>query len=338
MDCARTSADEIIALVRRRDALIRELAEIDQVLVLASGHVEASREGRNIERVGVKWRFAIMVDGARQRGPARLTEDAARADLESFRSCGTVAPRGARSCGRCGLAGHYAKTCRHPDPVATPDAAVISILDPIARAPRRGPHEADRIGPKRSPTKEALVIRTIPMLKRIAARMWQKHQCRFELGDLESFGALGLLSAAENFDPDRGVKFGTFAWYRIEGAILDGVREMGPWSRADSKRYKADPESGIKFAPLDEARDVAAGRASDEIVDEAREHHRLRRAIAELPDRQRSIIEASYFAESTLEDAGAAMGITKSWASRQRARALDMLRLSLAPSPEGHRP
>jgi RNA polymerase sigma factor FliA len=37
---------------------------------------------------------------------------------------------------------------------------------------------------------------------------------------------LGLIDAVERFDPQRGVKFETFATPRIRGAIYDGLREL----------------------------------------------------------------------------------------------------------------
>src|SRR5579875_1975894 len=44
------------------------------------------------------------------------------------------------------------------------------------------------------------------------------------LGDLQSYGAEGLIKAVDRFDPARGVRFATFATHLIRGAILDGVR------------------------------------------------------------------------------------------------------------------
>ena len=43
----------------------------------------------------------------------------------------------------------------------------------------------------------------------------------FEAKELIQVGWLGLLEAARRFDPNRGIKFSTFATYRIRGAILD---------------------------------------------------------------------------------------------------------------------
>lgn len=49
--------------------------------------------------------------------------------------------------------------------------------------------------------------------------------------NLESAGILGLIEAAEQFDPDRKVEFRTFSYQRIRGAILDELRRNCPLSQ-----------------------------------------------------------------------------------------------------------
>ena len=49
-----------------------------------------------------------------------------------------------------------------------------------------------------------------------------------DFNDLVSDGAIGLMKAWDNFDPSRGVKFETYASYRIRGEILDGLKNYNP--------------------------------------------------------------------------------------------------------------
>ncbi|MFC1559476.1 sigma-70 family RNA polymerase sigma factor [Candidatus Margulisiibacteriota bacterium] len=49
-----------------------------------------------------------------------------------------------------------------------------------------------------------------------------------DYNDLVSDGTVGLLKAWEGFDPGRGVKFETYASYRIRGEILDGLKNYNP--------------------------------------------------------------------------------------------------------------
>ena len=43
--------------------------------------------------------------------------------------------------------------------------------------------------------------------------------------DLKSFGLIGLYDALKKFEPNRGLKFDTYAAFRIRGAIIDGLRK-----------------------------------------------------------------------------------------------------------------
>lgn len=56
---------------------------------------------------------------------------------------------------------------------------------------------------------------------------------------------------------------------------------------------------------------------------------RVRAAITTLPDKERHFIEKHYFEDKSLTAAGAELGLSKSWASRLHARAVEMLRDSL---------
>ena len=54
--------------------------------------------------------------------------------------------------------------------------------------------------------------------------LWGSRSGDFEAQELVQVGWLGLLEAGRRFDPNRGIKFSTFATYRIRGAILDYLR------------------------------------------------------------------------------------------------------------------
>ncbi len=49
-----------------------------------------------------------------------------------------------------------------------------------------------------------------------------------DYNDLVSDGTVGLMKAWDNFDPNRGVKFETYASYRVRGEILDGLKNYSP--------------------------------------------------------------------------------------------------------------
>src|SRR5665647_44069 len=50
--------------------------------------------------------------------------------------------------------------------------------------------------------------------------------------DMISAAMVGLVDAANKFDPTKGVKFKTFAEYRVRGAIFDEMRKLDWFSRS----------------------------------------------------------------------------------------------------------
>ncbi|HWO77981.1 MAG TPA: FliA/WhiG family RNA polymerase sigma factor [Bacillus sp. (in: firmicutes)] len=56
--------------------------------------------------------------------------------------------------------------------------------------------------------------------------------------DLISLGMMGLFDAVERFDPNRDLKFDTYASFRIRGAIIDGLRKEDWLPRSTRDRAK----------------------------------------------------------------------------------------------------
>jgi RNA polymerase sigma factor FliA len=78
-----------------------------------------------------------------------------------------------------------------------------------------------------------LVEKHLSLVQAIARKVKKTLNASIELDDLVGYGAKGLVEAAERFDARHGVAFTTFAYYRIRGAMYDGLRVMGWYSRAD---------------------------------------------------------------------------------------------------------
>jgi len=82
---------------------------------------------------------------------------------------------------------------------------------------------------RKNPTSELrmrLLNKYLPLVRNVATRMAMGFPRSVELTDLINTGAIGLVEAFRNFDPDRGVKFETYAVPRIRGAILDELRAL----------------------------------------------------------------------------------------------------------------
>jgi RNA polymerase sigma factor for flagellar operon FliA len=75
-------------------------------------------------------------------------------------------------------------------------------------------------------SRENLILHYAPLVKVVAGRVGSRLPPHVEQGDLVSYGLTGLLGAIERYDPERGVKFKTFALTRIRGAMIDALRSL----------------------------------------------------------------------------------------------------------------
>jgi RNA polymerase sigma factor for flagellar operon FliA len=74
--------------------------------------------------------------------------------------------------------------------------------------------------------RERLVVAYSPMVKFVAGRLGAGLPSHVEDADLISYGLVGLIGAIARFEPERGIKFETFAMTRIRGAIIDELRSL----------------------------------------------------------------------------------------------------------------
>ena len=150
-----------------------------------------------------------------------------------------------------------------------------------------------------------------------------------ERSELEAWGREGLLDAARRFDPSRGIGFRTFAYYRVRGAILDGLRKMGTWSRRGYERVLLLRAAQSTSEGAYEDYLAARGDLSAEL------ESLLRSSVDELPPPEDEIIRRHYFDGESLEKVGGSLGLSKSWASRLHTRAIRRLTLRLRQLPTG---
>jgi RNA polymerase sigma factor for flagellar operon FliA len=79
---------------------------------------------------------------------------------------------------------------------------------------------------KNAASRDHLIVHYSPLVKFVAGRIGAGLPNSVDPGDLVSSGVFGLIDAIDRFDPERGVKFETFAAPRIRGAIYDGLRQL----------------------------------------------------------------------------------------------------------------
>ena len=79
----------------------------------------------------------------------------------------------------------------------------------------------------RSPAiRDKFIRQYMPLVKYVAGKVSTGMPDSVEFDDLVGFGQFGLLDAINKFDPDKNVKFKTYAVTRIRGAIFDELREL----------------------------------------------------------------------------------------------------------------
>lgn len=114
--------------------------------------------------------------------------------------------------------------------------------------------------------RDRLVEENLDLVRSIAGKLKRSLGRNLDLDELVAYGSKGLVEAASRFDSGKGVTFSTFAYYRIRGAMLDGLRAMGWYSRADYARYRAEERATEYLRSLAEregASAASAGQARD---------------------------------------------------------------------------
>ena len=121
--------------------------------------------------------------------------------------------------------------------------------------------------------RDRLILTYAPLVKYVAGRLGSGLPSHVDEGDLVSYGLLGLISAIERFDPERDIKFETYAIARIKGSIIDELRAMDWVPRSvrararDIERAIAELEAKLGRAPTDEEIATKLGLTENELDD-----------------------------------------------------------------------
>jgi RNA polymerase sigma factor FliA len=209
---------------------------------------------------------------------------------------------------------------------------------------------------------ERLVLEYQGLVRSIAWRIHRVLPAWVEMDDLIGYGNLGLTQAARTFDPGRNWEFSTYAFHRVRGAILDGLKQMS-WFRCSDfyrGRYRRawqtmSEEYGEPSAD-DTMSAAAEGRPSEQIaesavpvrlpnpdgqalsqvvdpkaqpadviVEDADLHRQLRELVEQLPEPLKKLVYTAYYEGCTLKQVGEGLGRDKVWACRMHARAIKQL-------------
>lgn len=217
------------------------------------------------------------------------------------------------------------------------------------------------------PTEEEFIEEYRGLVRSIAMKVRARYDLEVELDDLMADGYAGLVEAKSRFDPDKGVQFNTFAYYRIRGAILDGVRKNSFMPRRAYEQLRAaeaalgigealgearaaDPRGRKDVAKCTEAlhatisrltasfviaslgQDIEPQATPEQSLLEGESAQRVRAALEQLPERERALVKGHYLEGRRFDLVAEELGISKSWASRLHSKALDRLRQLLEKS------
>lgn len=87
--------------------------------------------------------------------------------------------------------------------------------------------------------RDTLVLEHVDLVRALASRLGRRLPPQVETSELVSVGVLGLIDAANRFQPSLGVPFDAFARRRIQGAMLDALRRLDWVPRAVRERQRA---------------------------------------------------------------------------------------------------
>jgi len=171
---------------------------------------------------------------------------------------------------------------------------------------------------------------------------------RLSREDLVSTGMVGLMEAARRFDPDRGVKFISYAAYWIQREITGALgRDCGP-AHVPVGALQKHPKLWTAFRAVgmddrgdgDNRRSVGATLAQDTFADPLNEASRrsdaarLRAALRSLTPVQRGVLEARFGLmdgeERTFREIAVARGVSKARIQQIEIAALEMARRRLS--------
>ena len=210
---------------------------------------------------------------------------------------------------------------------------------------------------------DELILGHLSLVRHVVGRLLAELPPGMDVENLESAGTLGLVEAANRFDPSRGVEFKFYAYARVRGAVLDELRRNCPLPQDVLQRVAIVRKAYDELRPPVLVEDLArvTGLAHDEILDclaamrltrmvswedspsrlhmrlddphaqphsvleRAEEKQLLADAIAAMPERERIVVTLYYMEDLRLKEIGKVLKLSESRVSRLLNAALFQL-------------
>jgi RNA polymerase sigma factor for flagellar operon FliA len=114
----------------------------------------------------------------------------------------------------------------------------------------------------------------VPLVKTLAQRLAQRLPSQVEVSDLVSVGVLGLIDAAARYKPTLGVPFDAFARRRVQGAMLDSLRDLD-WAPRSLRRLRRNVDGAIASCRRRLGRDPAEDEIAAEMALTPKEYDKV---------------------------------------------------------------
>jgi RNA polymerase sigma factor (sigma-70 family) len=177
--------------------------------------------------------------------------------------------------------------------------------------------------------RETAILQNTGLVKDIAKRFQGRVPPCVTLDDLVGAGMVGLIQAVDRFDSSRGPKFKTYAQHRIQGAMLDFLRDEDPLSRTERRRIR---ESAVGLSPrtvsLDEIQLNRLPTATQPALATRLDIREARRSLSPREDR---VIALLYDFDWQSREVATDLRVNESRISQIKQRAISKLRLQLQP-------
>lgn len=213
--------------------------------------------------------------------------------------------------------------------------------------------------------RETLFLKYLPFARRTAVRTMRRHTIiHVEMADVFQSACIGLIEALDRFDPSRGAEFTTYAFYRIEGAILNelenqselqqqiAARMRSRTSRIDSLSRKRITATSSQEQIVEELAAVSMGLAIGFMLEDSgmyadpdqplNTHDStyeslawkqaktiLKQLVDLLPENEQKVLSYHYFQGLAFAQIATLLGISRGRISQIHKQAVNSLRIQL---------
>ena len=141
-----------------------------------------------------------------------------------------------------------------------------------------------------------------------------------QLMDLVQEGTVGLIEAAESFQPERGVAFSLFAIHRIRGRILNCMKKEGKQGWVSTDNPGEDDMAALEKVLIDTAAPVSDQAEHNYLVAQ------MMSAVGRLPDKEKVVLSGVYLQEQEPKELADQLNLSLSHIYRLQKQGLRRVR------------